>query len=100
MKIRLQTFQHATILIVREIIFTKHAEGKFRKLSKHKLKIVKKQVLLVIFKPENIDDDSDFPKTILSGTIDAKHVLRVVCFEADDIIRVITFYPAEKGRYY
>jgi len=50
--------------------------------------------------PENIDIETDKPKFIVSGKLDRKHVLRVVYVREDDIIRIITFYPAEKGRYY
>ena len=37
---------------------------------------------------------------IASRSIDEKHVLRVVYKWKGDIITVITFYPAAKGRYY
>lgn len=69
-------------------------------LKKHKFKIDKKLVRKVIEEAEHEDRGSDKPNVIVSKEIDPKHVLRVVYKQEDDIITVITFYPAEKGRYY
>jgi hypothetical protein len=81
-------------------------------LSKHVLKdklpllkkwgfiVTKTQVGEVIKNPDHIDKDSDYPKIIVSKDFDEKHVLRVVYKVSGDIIKVITLYPAEKGRYY
>ncbi len=64
------------------------------------IKVTKKLVVDVVSNPEDIDNQSDYPKLIASKLIDAKIVLRVVYrFEENDII-IITFYPAKKGRYY
>lgn len=84
-------------------VFTKHAIfEKFAILKKHKFqtKITKSLIKEIILNPEHEDQESDKPKIIASKTIDSKHVLRVVYRRENDIIRVITFYPAEKGRYY
>lgn len=69
-------------------------------LRKHKFKTTKQLIKDVIKNPDHEDKVSDSPKTIASKSIDPKHILRVVYKKEDDIITVITFYPAEKGRYY
>lgn len=71
-------------------------------LEKHsfKPKVTKKMISGVIKNPEHKDTTSDFPNIIVSGSIDDSHVLRVVYKKEDDIIIVITFHPAEQGRYY
>ena len=69
-------------------------------LKKHKFVANKKLVRDVIRNPEDEDKESDFPKIIASKSIDEEHILRVVYKKKGDIITVITFYPAAKGRYY
>lgn len=86
-----------------KFLFTKHAAiDNFLMLKKHKfkIKITKRTIKDIIQSPEHEDKKSEFPKIIASKTIDERHVLRVVYRREDDIIIVITFYPAEKGRYY
>ena len=83
------------------IVFTKHASvDKFAMLKKHKFNVDKETIKNVIENPEDEDKESDFPKIIVSKSIDERHVLRVVYKKKGDIITVITFYPAVKGRYY
>lgn len=83
------------------IVFTKHAlVDKFTKLKGHNFNLTQDDVIAVIKDPENIDKESDSPKIIASKSFDKKHILRVVYKVENDIIKVITFYPAEKGRYY
>ncbi len=84
-----------------KIVFTNHAlKDKFPQLSKHNFKISKLDVEAVIQNPEHTDKISDYPKIIVSKEFDKKHVLRVVYKIDYGMIKVITFYPAEKGRYY
>ena len=84
-----------------KIVFTKHASvDKFAMLKKHKFVANRKLIRDVVRNPEDEDKESDFPKIIVSKSIDEKHVLRVVYKRKGDIITVITFYPARKGRYY
>lgn len=83
-----------------KIIFTKHTINKFLIFSQRGIGLTKAQIEKVIRSPEHIDIESDFPKTIASGKLDRKRILRVVYKKEDDIIKIITFYPAEKGRYY
>lgn len=84
-----------------KIVFTNHAlKDKFPQLSQHGFKINRLDVEYVIKNPEHIDKISDYPKIIVSKEFSKKHILRVVYKEESGIIKVITFYPAEKGRYY
>lgn len=83
-----------------KIIFTKHASKKFDDLESLGVKVTKKLIINVVSNPEDIDNQSDYPKLIASKLINTKIVLRVVYrFEGNDII-IITFYPTKKGRYY
>lgn len=84
-----------------KIIYTKHAGvDKFALLRRHHFKVSKRLIKEVLQNPEHIDKESDTPKIIASRSIDSRHILRVVYRKEGDIITVITFYPAEKGRYY
>jgi len=83
-----------------KIIFTSHALRKLEILKKHGLNIIKKEIKDTILTPNNLDTVSDEPNFIASKDYDDRHVLRVVYKIESGIIKVITFYPAEKGRYY
>lgn len=84
-----------------KIVYTKHASvDKFAVLKKHKFKVTKEIIEKVIKEPEHEDKNFYPPKIIASKSIDEKHILRVVYRKERDIITLITFYPAEKGRYY
>ena len=84
-----------------KVVFTRHASvDKVAMLKKHKFVVNRKFIKSVIKNPEDEDKKSDSPKIIASRSIDEKHVLRVVYKWKGDIITVITFYPAAKGRYY
>lgn len=84
-----------------KIIFTNHATvDKFPLLSRHGFHLTKEDIKAVIKNPDHTDKISDYPKIIVSKEFDKKHVLRVVYNLEHGIIKVITFYPAEKGRYY
>lgn len=88
-------------IFIVKIVFTKHASvDKLAMFKKHKFKVNEKFIRDVILKPDNEDKESDFPKIIASKNLDSNHVLRVVYKQDGDIITVITFYPAQKGRYY
>lgn len=82
------------------IVYTKHAKKKFKILEKIGVKVTSKAVSLTIEDPDHYDSESDRLSIIVSKSIDKNHVLRVVFKIEDDIITVITFYPARKGRYY
>lgn len=83
-----------------KIVFTNHAKRKFVDLGRQGVAIAEKDVFGAIEDPEHVDEVSDAPKLIASRLIDKAHILRVVYKLENDIITVITFYPAQKGRYY
>ena len=62
--------------------------------------ITRENINTTIMNPEHVDYESDKPRAIASKSLKKKLVLRVVFKIDDDIIKVITFYPAQAGRYY
>lgn len=84
-----------------KIILSRHAkEDKFPILAKHNFQVSEETVIDVVNKPDHEDKTSDQPNVIASKELDESHILRVVYRKDGAIIRIITFYPAEKGRYY
>jgi len=83
---------------MREIIFTKHAEGKFETLRKHALIIARHRVLKTVTDPERLDL-SRAPLIIAQRDFDKRHVLRVVYKQQGNVIKIITFYPGRKSQY-
>lgn len=82
------------------IILTRHAERKLKDLEQLGVYLTKSLIGETLENPLNVDTESDYPNKIASGIFDEKHILRVIFREEDDIIRVITFYPAKRGRYF
>ncbi|MBI2196000.1 hypothetical protein HYU45_00105 [Candidatus Daviesbacteria bacterium] len=82
------------------IVFTRHAEKKLKDLDKLGVHVAKSLVKNTLKNPLHLDTQSDYPKKIASSAFGKKHILRIVYREKDDIITVITFYPAKKGRYF
>jgi len=83
-----------------KIVFTKHAEKKFKDLAILGVKASKKAVIDIVDNPVHKDVKSDYPNTIVSGNFDKARILRVVYRVERGKILIITFYPAKKGRYY
>lgn len=84
-----------------KIVFSSHAiRDKFPIFKEHGFNFTRRQVRDVIENPDHIDKISDYPKIIVSKDLDEKLILRVVYKLESGIIKIITFYPAEKGRYY
>ena len=84
-----------------KIILSKHIiQDKIPLLKNRGFFVTIRQVKEVITNPDHVDKESDHPKIIASKSIDEKHILRVVYKIENDIIKAITIYPAEKGRYY
>lgn len=82
------------------VIFTYHAEKKFKDLKELNVHATKSLIKRILGKPAHLDTTSDFPKKIASGEFDQTRILRIVYKRKHDIITVITFYPAKKGRYF
>ena len=84
-----------------KIVISKHITlDKIPLLRSRGYSITRKQINEVISYPEHMDKDSDYPKIIASKQYDQKHILRVVYKIEGGIIKAITIYLAEKGRYY
>ncbi len=81
------------------IRYTKHAQKKFRDLEELGVRVTKPLIKRILSRPHHTDTTSEAPKTIVSGTLDTRHILRIVYRREDDTIVVITFYPAAVGRY-
>jgi uncharacterized DUF497 family protein len=83
-----------------KILFTKHAELKFKDLEEQGFKLAKEQ-------KEQVEDALNAPESIAEKgnslmaqrAIDETHVIRVIYKKEGDSIRVITFYPARRRRY-
>lgn len=81
------------------IKYTKHAANKFTNLPAGSITVTKEDVLRAIKNPDFKDLESDKPKIIVHGSLDTRHIVRVVYKEERGIITVITFYTTSKGRY-
>ena len=79
-----------------KVVFTKYAQEKFEILSEHKLNLTQKHVEGTVNAPDRFDLELDPPKIIAIRNLDKKHNLHVVYLVEDDIIKVLSFYPAEK----
>ena len=81
-----------------KIIFTKHAELKFRDLEEQGFKIAKGQVEDALNMPEKIIE-GEKGRLIVQRAIDETHTIRVIYEKEEDLIRVITFYPTRRRKY-
>jgi len=80
-----------------KIKFTKHALEKLQTKDAKALKITATTIKKVINKPITTDK-SIYPHR-KTGKLSDELSLCVIYKPENDIIKVITFYPAEKGRY-
>jgi hypothetical protein len=79
-------------------IYTIHANEKLKRSEIRKLKINRKTIENVVEKPNTINK-SDEPVIIAIDSLTRTLSLCVVYRKVEEKIRIITFYPAEKGRY-
>lgn len=79
-------------------VYTIHAKEKFTLPEIRRLKISRKQIEKVIEYPIGVDK-SEPPIVIAIGALTKTLSLCVAYRIVKEGIRVITFYPAEKGRY-
>jgi hypothetical protein len=77
------------------IVYTKHAEEKFRILKEQGFIVKKKMVEKVINLPDAVDH-SQFPLLIAQKSIDEKHILKVVFKKENGIIKINHFLSDEK----
>lgn len=78
--------------------FTKHAREKFKDLERYGFHLTEDQVMEVLKEPEKVEKGGRGRK-IAQKRISERHVLRVVYEEADEAIKIITFYPGRRERY-
>ena len=80
------------------IIYTKHATDKFIEVKRLGWTINRLQIKKVLQKPRWVGTSKHGQKTAMS-LIDQNHILRIVFNIEGDIIKVVTFHIARKGRY-
>ncbi len=81
------------------IVFTKHALGKFQHPSVIKLGIKRRHIKSAIVSPDYFGEIKEQRVKFVLKKIDHEHNLRVIYKKDGAIIIVITFHPAEIGRY-
>lgn len=79
-------------------VYTLHAEQKLKLPEIKKLGITKKLIQKVVENPIALDKSED-PVYIVIDKLTDKLSFCVAYREVEGNIRIITFYPAEKGRY-
>ena len=84
--------------MVKRIVFSSHAEEKFDILWRHGVNLTKEQVEDTVGKPQRVGPAYEGRKVAQKG-LDAEHLIRVIYEEEDDIINIVTFYPARRDRY-
>ncbi len=80
-----------------KIVFTSHAEDKIKTKEAKLLSIYKEKILEILKKPNLVDKSINPHKSI--GGLNSELSLVIVWKMENGIIKIITFYPAKKGRY-
>lgn len=80
-----------------KVVFTKHVEDKLQEEDSLKLEITSKKIINIIKNPLTFDEKSGTTHSI--GEFNANLSLSIIWKIEKSIIKVITFYPARKGRY-
>lgn len=81
------------------IAYTYHAHRKIKEEKYvRQLKITKKIIREVVEKPD-FEDKTRGEKITAVGKLGSRHSLKVVYKKERGIIKIITFFPARKGRY-
>ena len=81
-----------------KIVFTQHAEQKLETAEAKKFRITKRNITSILKRADLKDSVSDKVMRIVAY-LARQHSLCVVYKVKHDIIIVITFFPANKGRY-
>lgn len=82
-----------------KIVYTYHAERKFiEEKYVRQLKITKTNIANVVHRPD-LEDKSRGEKITAIGRADERHSLIVIYKIENEKLKIITFFPAEKGRY-
>lgn len=86
------------LLTMPRIIYTVHALEKFKVLRRIGWRISRDRIRRTIKKPRWAGTSKHGQFTALS-LLDGKHILRVIYDKEGDIIKIITFHPARRGKY-
>ena len=81
-----------------KVVFTKHSLDKFNVLKDGGWIITKKQINSALQKP-GWAGKSRFGQETSMILIDDSHILRVIFDRENDIIKIITFHIARRGKY-
>lgn len=82
-----------------KIILTEHIiKEKIPKLKTLGWNITKSKIIQTIKRPK-WKGVSRFGQPAVMSLLDERHILRVIFEEKNDIIRIITIYPARRGTY-
>ena len=81
-----------------EVILTDHANEKLRILRAHGVDVARETVEQTVLEPEKVATGLG-GREIAERSLDRGHVLRVVFINEGSHMKVITLYPARKGRY-
>lgn len=81
-----------------KFIFTKHAIQKFVELENLGWKITRDKIRTTIKRPR-WRGASRYGQETAMNLVDRKHIVRVVFNRSGDIIKVITFHIARRGKY-
>lgn len=81
-----------------KIIYTRHVEDKLKEEETKKFSINKKKIEVVVKNPKNLQHLQLVIRVV--GDLDITHSLCVVYKLTDEgDIKIITFFPVQKGRY-
>ncbi len=80
------------------IEFSEHAVQKLKILRSHGVEVTKKLIENTVSKPDRVVRGVG-GRLIAERTLDHDHVVRVVFIRKEESVRVITMYPARRGRY-
>ncbi len=80
-----------------KFFYTRHAEDKLQEIEAKKFQISKNKLEVIIEKPQVLQDVQQVKRAM--GKLDSTHSLCVIYKQELDAIKIITFFPAEKGRY-
>jgi len=83
---------------MKKIVFSLHALNKIQILSNHQIFVEKNLIMKIITKPDRIESGYK-NRLVAQGMLDDKHVLRIVCEESEEEIKIITMYPGRRSRY-
>lgn len=81
-----------------KILLSNHVREKLDILREHRVVVTEELVKETLVHPDKIVPGSG-GRLIAQKALDEKHVLRVVFIQEADRIRVVTLYPARRGRY-